>query len=349
MKNTYRFLMMIFISSLCAQVQSKEVGELPFAISNNAVSAAKVKGNWQLFSFNGLRQQKNWQAVSNVGMGFELSSKQNFKIEPIPFKQGRLASIAVTVKNKIYLFGGYTVAENHEEKSMSDVYQFDPKTQQFSLLTHMPIPVDDTVALVYQDRYIYLVSGWHDVGNIADVQILDTNTKKWFFGTPFPGNPVFGHAAGIIGNQMIVADGVKVDAIVDGRRQYKMSPQSYSGTIAPENFTKIHWRKLPAHPGKAKYRMAASGYPQKELILFTAGSDNPYNYNGIGYNGIPSQPSHDVFAWSVKNNRWQTLPPLSTATMDHRGLLAVDDKLFIVGGMLENQKVSNKIIQYEID
>lgn len=26
----------------------------------------------------------------------------------------------------------------------------------------MPVPVDDSVALVYRDRYVYLVSGWHE-------------------------------------------------------------------------------------------------------------------------------------------------------------------------------------------
>ena len=156
-------------------------------------------------------------------MGFNLNTSQSSIIQNNPLKQGRLASIAVTVDNMIYLFGGYTVTENHEEKSMPDVYRFDPETREFKLFTQMPISVDDTVALVYRNRYIYLVSGWHDVGNIADVQILDTKTKKWFFATPFPGKPVFGHAAGIIGNQIIVADGVKVAAIVNEKRQYKMS------------------------------------------------------------------------------------------------------------------------------
>jgi len=80
----------------------------------------------------------------------------------------------------------------------------------------MLIPVDDTVALVYQDRYIYLISGWHDVGNITDVQILDTKNKRWYFGTPFPGQPVFGHAGGIVANNIVVIDGVKVAGLNEG-------------------------------------------------------------------------------------------------------------------------------------
>lgn len=327
----------------------KETFNLPVAISNNAVAAAKTNEGWHLFSFNGLTKDKDWRAVSNHAMGFNLSSNKGYLIDSVPYQQGRLASIAATVNNQIYLFGGYTVAADHSEKSMPNVYRFDPQKKSFQLFSKMPTPVDDSVALVYQQRYIYLISGWHDVGNISDVQVIDTQTGQWHQATPFPGKPVFGHAAGIIGNQMLVVDGVKVAAIVDGKRQYKMSPASYLGIIDHEDFTQISWQLLPAHPGKAKYRMAAVGVKKKELIIFAAGSENPYNYNGIGYNGVPSEPSDEVFAWHIKAKRWINLKPLSTATMDHRGLLEADGELYIVGGMLAEQRTSGQVLKYSLE
>ena len=83
-------------------------------------------------------------------------------------------------------------------------------------------PVDDTVALVYQNRYIYLVSGWHgsgiskSTGNVNLVQVFDSQQGRWFNATPFPGAPVFGHAGGIVDDQFLIVDGVKVNAVVNG-------------------------------------------------------------------------------------------------------------------------------------
>ena len=51
------------------------------------------------------------------------------------------------------------------------------------------MPVEDAVLLVYLDRYIYLVSGWHDLGNVNLVQVLDTANGTWQQATPWPGAP----------------------------------------------------------------------------------------------------------------------------------------------------------------
>ncbi|MCW8876980.1 MAG: hypothetical protein OQJ89_03480 [Kangiellaceae bacterium] len=321
---------------------------LKIPISNNAVAFADGVHGPALYSFNGLKKGKDWRSVTNAVQGIALKTGQPFIVKDVPFKEGRLASIAVTINKEIYLFGGYTVAENHEEKSMPDVYRFNPKNEQFELVSKMPIPVDDTVALVYKKRFIYLISGWHDIGNIADVQVLDTQTMKWYFATPYPGSSVFGHSGGIVGESMVIVDGVKVDGIIDGKRNYKMASQSYLGKIDPDDFTKINWSRLSDHPGKAMYRMAAVGSIQEELIVFAAGSDNPYNYNGIGYDGVPSKPSDKVFAWDLKFNQWKRLPSLASATMDHRGLLEFKNSFYILGGMHINQNVSEQVIEYSL-
>jgi len=127
-----------------------------------------------------------------------------------------------------------------------------------------------------------------------------------------------------------------------------MAKQSYLGEIDANDFTKIHWQQLPHHPGKVKYRAASTGANQRGNILFAGGSDNPYNINGIGYNGIPSKASNDVFSWNIKTKQWQVLPPLSHASMDHRGLLTVDNHFYILGGMNNNQHVSDKVISYQV-
>ena len=37
------------------------------------------------------------------------------------------------------------------------------------------------------------------------------------------------------------------------------------------------------------------------MIYFSGGTDNPYNYNGIGYNGVPAEPSPVTFAFSLRS------------------------------------------------
>lgn len=343
------FLFAVCILVFTQPIESKEIGSLPSAVANNAVASAKTDSGWNIYSFNGLTTNKDWQSVTNAAYVFNLKSGTSQTINSVPFKQGRLASIAVSVNNQIYLFGGYTVAKDHQEKSMSDVYLFNPLDESFTLFSQMPIPVDDTVALVYLDRYIYLISGWHDVGNVTDVQVLDTQENKWFFATPYPGESVFGHAGGMVGNKMVIADGVKVSGVIDNKRQFAMSPASYLGTIDETDFTKINWQRLPPHPGSAKYRMAAVGSTAQQKIIFAGGSDNPYNFNGIGYNGKPSKAFASVFAWDFTHESWINLPDLDMPSMDHRGLLEINQEFFLAGGMLNNQNVTAKIRRISLD
>ena len=117
------------------------------------------------------------------------------------------------------------------------------------------------------------------------------------------------------------------------------------------DFTKIAWTNLPVHPGNARYRIAAgAGLVEKKdpRIYFTGGTDNPYNYNGIGYNGHPAEPSPVTFAFNNYTEEWETIEenPDRTAppTMDHRGLLVTRAGLVTVGGMEKGQQVSAKVV-----
>jgi len=77
--------------------------------------------------------------------------------------------------------------------------------------------------------------------------------------------------------------------------------------INPNDITDINWTRLPQLPGKGLYRMAATGVPTRNLVLFAGGSDNAYNYNGIGYNKIPSAPSQHVWAYDIAAEKFVTL------------------------------------------
>jgi hypothetical protein len=106
-----------------------------------------------------------------------------------------------------------------------------------------------------------------------------------------------------------------------------------------ENPAATTWRTLPHHGYPARYRVAAGGLGTRAWIVFAGGTARPYNYNGVGYDGVPSDPSRDVFAWDVREGLWIDLPDLPVASMDHRSLVAVGDTLWLVGGMGKGSEV----------
>jgi len=288
----------ISIISLCllllgnfSEISAQDYSPLPEKLTNNAVAALEDSTGWYFYSFNGLGASLSHQAVQSSAWVYSVADNKWSKLPDVPDSRvqagGRLASIAATVNGKIYLFGGYTVASDDSEISTPESNVYDPKTAKWSQLPDMPVPVDDSVALVYKDRFIYLISGWHNDGNVRAVQVLDTKTNSWSSATDFPGSTVFGHAAGIIGNKLIVTNGVKVVAIVNGKRQYQISEEVWQGVIDSSAHGTIKWTKIADFPGGGRYRMAAVADKKNNKIYFVGGSLNPYNYNGIGYNGIP--------------------------------------------------------------
>ena len=92
--------------------------------------------------------------------------------------------------------------------------------------------------------------------------------------------------------------------------------------------------------------MAATGDAASGLVLFTGGSRRPYNFNGIGYDGLPAEPEDSVFALDTASAQWVRFPEASrTATMDHRGLLKIGAAGFItIGGMTAGQVVTDKVV-----
>ncbi len=328
-------------------VTNDRAGTLPAPITNNAVAAIEQDDGWAIFSFNGLGKGKGWQQVSNVAFRVDPDSGKAETLAPVP-GIGRLASTAAVAGGDIYIFGGYTVAEDGTEKSLAEVWKFDPFNEIFTRQADMPTAVDDSVALTYRDRYIYLLGGWHDQGNVRNVQVYDTRDQRWMQATPFPGTPVFGHAGAIYGRSLLLVDGVAVTGQVEGRRQFGAIAQFWTGTIDADNPARIDWQQLPDHPGQPLYRAGATVDRNDRRLILAGGSNNPYNYNGIGYNGAPSQPAQEIMSYDFDSGRWRVLGLLETGVMDLRGLVKVTDDYFLVGGMTRDQQVSDGIFRFRL-
>ncbi|UTW58114.1 hypothetical protein KFE96_15005 [Kordiimonas sp. SCSIO 12603] len=326
------------------QAEQKCLPPMPVPHANNAVAAGVMHSKIHLFSFAGLKSGKTWQDTSTEAYMFVEGRKGWERLPDLPVEEGRLAATAELVNERIYYFGGYTVAEDGSEKSTPENFEYNPYDRTYTRIPDMPVPTDDAVSFVYQNRYIYLVSGWHDVGNIRDVQVYDTLDKRWFKATDYPGTPVFGHAGGIVGNQFVIADGVAVvGKDENGRRKFDTVNEGWMGTIDPANPAKITYRRLPQLPGRGHYRMAGEGDVEGNRILFAGGTPTAYNYSGIGYDGTPATPKAHVFAWDFNEGNWVALEDKVTPTMDHRGLVRWQDDWLTIGGLYKGQRVSGAV------
>lgn len=336
--------------SFAAETNIGQLPNLPEPVTNNAVSLVTVGADNYLVSFMGLGESKTFKQVHNKVWALKLGNEQWKEMSPVPSSlalTGRLASVAVPIASKIYLFGGYTVAGDHTEISSQDNFVYDVVKDQYLKIQPMPVSVDDAVALTYDQKYIYLISGWHNDGNVNLVQIYDVEKDSWQQASPFLGKPVFGHAGGIVGNQMIICDGVAVIANATKRRSFKANPACYFGTIDKTNPVKIDWRIISHPTGKARYRMAATGIQINNQIVFAGGSENPYNYDGIGYDGKPSEPKGKIWIYDLSFRIW-SLQDSKLKTMDHRGLIELNGRVLVIGGMGRNQRVLNSISEYKL-
>ena len=317
---------------------------LPEPVTNNAVAALETAGGVSVFSFLGMDSTKVWSGITNAAYRWDVDDPMGWRAAtPVP-GPGRLAATAQVVKGRIYVMGGYTVAENGTERTLPNVDIYDPANDTWSRGADIPMPVDDAASGVWRDSLIVLVSGWHDDANVPDVQWYDPATDRWSMGTSIPGTPVFGHAGTMADNRIIYVDGAKVG---EGDPRYTLSDEDWTGLVDPESPNRIEWSPLPPHPAPGLYRAAAGALGG--LALFVGGTDNPYNFDGVGYDGRPSEPVRQVLAYAPGAGRWQNLSAPPIPTMDHRTLGIAGGKVFLVGGMEAGQRVSDKVWVAEVE
>lgn len=311
------------------------VGNLARPVANNAVAAATIGGERWIFTALGIDSTKRWSGITNSAAAWSARTRSWRTLPPVPGVRGRLAATAQVVRGQLVVFGGYTVDSSGAERSLPDVNVFDPATGQWRLGAPIPVPVDDAVSGVFRDSLIYLVSGWHDTDNVRDVQIYDVMRDSWSRATPIPGPGVFGHSGSLANGVIVYVDGAVRQST---GAKYRLEPQTWVGTIDAAQPARITWSAGRKHPGPALYRAAAGSCGP--YIILAGGSANPYNYNGIGYDGQPSAPERGVLAFDTRDQSWRQLPPLATPTMDHRGLAVLGDTAWIIGGMRGGQQVS---------
>ncbi len=331
-------------------LEAHDLAPLPRPVTNNAVAVINNGSGSYLFSLMGIGAGLQASDITSAAYWLRVGSPHWEALRDVPGAQGRIAATAVGLNGRVFVFGGYTVAADGTEHTFPGGFSLDPLSGGYQPLAHMPVPVDDSMSVSYGGRYVYLVSGWHEDGNVDNVQVYDSVLDRWTQSSPYPGPAVFGQAGAIVANHIVIADGVRVEAAAAHKRRFHASDACYVGTIDPAHPRQISWRRIPPHPGLPLYRMAATGIrvDGHDLVVFAGGSSNPYNYNGVGYDGELSPPSDRVFAYDLTADAWRELGSLPVATMDLRGLLRTPDGLVIVGGMHAGAKVTTRVISFKL-
>ena len=328
------------------------VSKMPFALTNNAVTGAVTGLNFYAYSFGGIDSSKIWSGISRASFRYNTNSGsfgvpgEWLELPLVPDTLGKIASAASTVKNKIYVIGGYHVLEDGTEISSNRVHIFDPGTNTWQPDgAPVPVPIDDHVQVVYKDSLIYVVTGWSNTSTVSNVQIYNPALDEWTVGTPVPSTSqykAFGAAGGLdqSSNTIVYVGGARMGF------DFPMAPFIRRGVIDEADPTQISW-SVYEDSLAGRYRAAAtSGY----AVLFFGGSSKTYNYNGIAYDGSGGV-SPQTLEFMECRFSCNPSPPFHTDTfrvMDIRGVAEDPNGLFgmfpngyvILGGMGPAQELT---------
>jgi len=345
-KYTVVILFVFLFNSITAQqwdIQEKQ--NMPMKIANNAVTEASVSGNPYVYSFGGIDSTKLYSGITNKSFKYDVIADSWDTVPDLPDTNTKIAAAASFVNGKIYIIGGYIVFSNGSEVSSVKIHRFDPIADTF--LTDgvdIPIAIDDHVQAVYKDSLIFVVTGWSNTSNVANVQIYDTYLDSWSTGTQVPTTSyqVFGSTGIIVGDTLYYYGGARSTS------NFPASNQLRKGYINPIDPTQITWQTSILSRFITVYRPACTKIDG--TVLWVGGSETSYNFDGIAYNGSGGVPiSNRIISYNTRKDTFYThMPSMDSIPMDLRGIASISDSVkYIVEGMSGKQKVSNKTFKLE--
>lgn len=348
MNKLFTLVCCLLTSSIFTQsIIWEEVAPMPEAVSNNAVTTALINGNPYIYSFAGIDTSKDWFGIHLKGFRYDPMQNIWDTIPSLPDPMGgKIAAGASTVKNKIYIIGGYHVASDYSEISSKKVHVYDPETNAYLPDgADIPVAIDDHIQAVWRDSLIYIVTGWSNTTNVVNVQIYNPAEDQWLTGTPVPNTApwkVFGGSGVIIGDTIYYAGGAQTIG------SFFPSIQFRKGYINPDDPTQIEWAGSVEVLARG-YRMGATTFDGN--ALWVGGSDVTYNFDAIAYNGSGGVAALDrITTYDPATGKINQLFGQIPAVMDLRGVGEIGNGVYIIaGGMIENQQVSNRTLKIQID
>lgn len=350
----------LFSQTLVPVFSPKVIDSIPFATSNNAVCMG-LDSNMQptMFSFGGIDTSLQYSGIHLKSVGYTLGSRTVYTLSDLPDTMGKIAAAATCLGRKIYIIGGYHVLANGTEVSSNKVHCFNLDSMAFEAdKAPLPLPIDDHVQVAYQDKYIYVISGWSNTGNVGDIQIYDTEDNIWLHvqnAFPSPTYEVFGASGNIDAEngRIIYYSGMKQGI------GFSMSFQMRIGTIDENDPRIISWEDSTFTGFKGRYRgVCVEGVDGK--FAWLGGSNVGYNYDALAYsNGQTVEPDSTYLGYSGwYSNIWagiedqkefykEKFDQPNIHLMDLRGYGGSYDYIYTLGGITKNRKVVPWLVQWK--
>jgi len=322
--------------------------DMPEAVSNNAVAAAKsADGKTYLYSFGGIDETKAWSGIHNRSYRYDVLLESWESIPDLPMSTPVIAAGATNIQEKIYILGGYSVNMLSQEVSSNQLFEYDPTSNTYTEKASLPRATDDHVQVAYKDSLLYVISGWSNNGNIVDVQIYNPALDEWQIGTPLPNLSeygAFGASGAMLDDTIYYAGGATVVGF-----NFTLKPLLRKGYVHPDDPTQIDW-SVQEMEHALGYRMAslALNFDDTDgIIYWIGGSDISYNFDGIAYSngqGVPA--TGDIREYDRGSGLFQRLEGVIQPTMDLRGIGQIGlGNFMIAGGMGENQTVHGQTLE----
>lgn len=341
MKNIFCIIILLSQNiNIQAQFSITEVANMPVRVSNNSVCEGFIDDVPYVFSFSGIDSTKLSSGIHLKSFKYNTVTGACIQIADLPDTLGKIATAASRIDDLIYISGGYHVLADGSEVSSNKMHRYDILNNQFlSDAANIPVATDDHVQVVWNDSLIYLITGWSNSGNITNVQVYNISNDSWTVGTPVPNNnsyKSFGASGTIINNTIYYFGGASSGSGFGAQNRLR------KGVINPADPSQITWSISIPDLSTYGYRMASVTFV--DYICWIGGSEVTYNYDGIAYNGSGGvAPLNRVLYSETDVVEWNEII-LPEIPMDIRGQARVNDStLYLAGGMIGNQSVSNKI------
>ena len=319
---------------------------LPLPTSNHALCAAEVNGQWYVYAFGGITSGLQESDIHRNAYRYDVAADSWTALPDVPDTLGKIASAASVVGDTAYVIGGYHVFSGPPyELSSNHVHRLDLSTNAWMPDgANIPVAIDDQVQAVWRDSLIYVITGWSNTTNVANVQVYDPAHDQWAAGTPVPNNTqykAFGASGVIIGDTIYYHGGASTGGNFPAQDRMRI------GVIDPLTPTSITW--LPAVSGTvgARYRsgaILADGAP-----VWLGGSAVSYNFDAVAYNGSGVvQPATEILRWS--QGAFSSFGTTPTSVMDLRGVGDIGGGAFVIaGGIGNDQAVLDSVWLVQVD
>ncbi|MDB4655498.1 T9SS type A sorting domain-containing protein [Flavobacteriales bacterium] len=339
------FCLILSLTSNSQNWSVAEVASLPEPVANNAVCEGFTPAGSFVYSFAGIDSSLEHSGIHLKSWRINTQTLQVDVLPDLPDTLGKVATGASRVGNIIYIIGGYHVFANGNEISSNKVHRFDVAQNHFiSDGAPIPVPIDDHVQAVYRDSLIFLVTGWSNTGNVADVQIYNAYTDSWQVGTYTPNTAkykCFGASGEILGDTIYYFGGAAGGA-------FAAQTELRKGYINPNDPTEITWSESEPEPVTTGYRAAAT--KTSGVLHWLGGSNVTYNFDAVAYNGSGLvQPADQTVFYHPNSGLWgyESVPQLP---MDLRGIGNISPtQKYIIGGIGENGTVLSSVIRLDYE